>query len=174
MDWNLYPTRPMRIVEIQTWEELKSSLNPYIPTKGKDYPMWNLNTNGRSFSIVSVKITIYNRVQEGSTNVGTEMYQHLWKSTIKKNANSLFGPFSMNVSTRLKNLQRRLLMWNLNPSWCVLCKSDEEDKNHLFNTCSYTKGIWDKVGVLLNRFVNFYNIVSLSKYICRTRPKTKK
>lgn len=137
MNWDLYPRRPLRSVEIQTWEEFKSSLNPYIPTQGKDYPIWNLNTN-RSFSIVSVQTVISDRVQVGSTNIDTKIYQDLWKSTVPEKCKFFVCSLLHECINTIENLQRRLSMYNLNPSWCVLCKSDKEDMNHIFNTCSYT------------------------------------
>ena len=71
-------------------------------------------------------------------------------------------------------LQKRLPKWILNPSWYVLCKASEENRNHLFYGCPYNKGIWEKVGALLHHQYNFDNTALLCKHICRNRPKSKK
>ena len=61
----------------------------------------------------------------------------------------------------------RLLMWNIisdktstgtnlrkrafpRPTWCVLCKAEEETTNHLFLTCPTTQQVWTHVLHLLN------------------------
>lgn len=112
-----------------------------FPTQGQYYLIWNLNTN-RSFYITSVKTTIFDKVQEGSNNVGTEIYQHLWESTIPKKCKV----FDL-VSTP----------WRYKHSWKYAKKTTDVEfetfmvcamqiwrrkQDHLFNTCSCTKGIW--------------------------------
>ena len=42
-------------------------------------------------------------------------------------------------------LQRMRSFQCLSPSWCVMCKQDQETISHLFFTCGYARSLWSKV-----------------------------
>ena len=75
--------------------------------------------------------------------------------------------------TTAKNLQKRLPSWSLKPSWCVMCKTADEDKNQVFISCPFANDIWKKVGALFNRSFIFEDTTYLCKYIYRSKVKAK-
>ena len=70
-------------------------------------------------------------------------------------------------------LQRRLPTWNLNPSWCILCKAAEEDRQHLFSLCPFSSKLWKNVEVVLDRPLLTLNPAVLCKETYKTKEKTK-
>ena len=83
MEQDLYPRRPLRRVEIQSWENMKSTIHPLSPTQSRVSLLWRLNTNGY-FSIASIKTAMTDRTLGEQNNMGYEIFQHLWKTTIPK------------------------------------------------------------------------------------------
>ena len=142
LDWDIRPRRAFRSFEIKQWSKLKSFLYAPNSNHGYDTPHWNL-CSGWSF-----QYCIYQK-------------SHTWslikkmKSTPIHLSSTTYGNLASpkNVSECIniaENLQKRPPHWNLNPSWCVLCKNHYQDI-HLFITCVVATNIWEKVEHLINR-----------------------
>ena len=127
---------------------MKASLPP-LPDTGLDRPMWNLNSND-IFSVASTKIarTQNNQVEYDDDGV---IYNNLWKPTIPKRWKFFLWTLLRECINTMDMLQRRLPTWNINPSWCIICKAAEEDRHHLFSLCPLSKNLWKKVEEVLDK-----------------------
>ena len=47
-------------------------------------------------------------------------------------------------------IQRKRPFASLSPSWCILCKRDGENIDHVLLQCSFVRKLWDKVFELFN------------------------
>eukprot|EP00253_Pinus_taeda_P034852 PITA_34852 len=70
----------------------------------------------------------------------------IWKLKCPAKARLFFWCILKRKVPTWETLQARLLA---GPGRCPLCKSDEESIGHLFNTCAFTRKIWEEVMLLL-------------------------
>ncbi|XP_031744692.1 uncharacterized protein LOC116405125 [Cucumis sativus] len=171
-DWDLYPRRPLRSVEEVLWEDMKVSLPP-LPDSGFDNPRWTLNNNG-SFTVASIKLARPLNNQDETNEDDGEIYNNLWKSTIPKRCKFFVWTLLHECINTMDMLQRRLPTWNLKPSWCILCKAAEEDRQHFFTHCPFSTNLLKKVEVILGKSLLFPNSTTLCKDLFKTKGKTKK
>jgi hypothetical protein len=65
--------------------------------------------------------------------------------------------WKVNAPLKVKNLtwlvlENKILTWDngvkhgwIGPSWCVLCRNNEETMHHLFISCSFVQNVWVEV-----------------------------
>lgn len=111
----------------------KSSSIPPCLIMARILPIWSLNTNG-SFMIASIKRLYITVIKPILTILTSKFIKIFGSRSSPKNANSLFGLSFMNecINTT-EHLQRRLPSWSLKPSLCLMCKTADEDRNHLLS-----------------------------------------
>ena len=68
------------------------------------------------------------------------MKQDLEIQPMAKSGNFLLA----NGSSKNSNMRKLKRKGLLGPSQCVMCKSQEESTNHIFDSCSFASDLWDK------------------------------
>lgn len=126
-------------------ENLQQSLTSSLPhpdiNKAPDKPRWILNNSG-FFSIASVKNALFEE-SIGLTGFPirnlTINYKNLWESSIQKKCKFFLLMLSHGKLNTMDAIQKRNPNTSLSLNWCITCKMDVEDINHLFIHCKKAK-----------------------------------
>ncbi|KAA0039770.1 LINE-1 retrotransposable element ORF2 protein [Cucumis melo var. makuwa] len=173
MDWDLNPRRQLREWEHPLWAELKNSLNASFCENGNDSPMWTLNSNGL-YTVASVKKTLQQPEQNLLDFQSQNTFKNLWKTSIPKKCIFFIWTLLYDSVNTAEQLMKRLPNLCSRPSWCVMCKRNDEDRIHLFILCPIAKSIWRSISSHLSSNVNCLSPKELCITMCSWKQKTKK
>lgn len=67
---------------------------------------------------------------------------HLWKNNLPKKCKFFIWSILHKGLNTHDKMQKRYPSLNINPSWCILCKNNEETGEHLFITCHCSQFLW--------------------------------
>lgn len=151
-----FQCRLLREREICDWFEVSHGWNPPINNERTDSIMWSICPNG-IFSIKSLKMHLYNSSAiDNTVNVGA-----LWTSTLPKKCKVFIGTIMHRCLNTADKIQARHPFMSLCLNWCVLCRQNIEDLEHLFFHYPYAVSIWhylQRGGLNLSTFVSFFHI----------------
>ncbi|TYK10356.1 LINE-1 retrotransposable element ORF2 protein [Cucumis melo var. makuwa] len=173
MDWDLKPRRQLRDWEHPLWAELKNSLNASFCENGRDSPTWILNSDG-FYSVASVKKALLQPDQGILALQNQNTFKNLWKSSIPKKCKFFIWTLLYDSVNTADQLTKRMPNLCSRPSWCVMCKRNEEDRIHLFILCPIAKSIWNLISSHLKSNVNCLSPKDLCITMCSWKQKTKK
>ena len=140
---DLHSRRPVQSSEVTIWNGVKSTLPTPSFADDNDLPIWKLNTQG-TFNTTSLKSAIHTSDSNGPILFYPDTFRNLWKSSITKKCKFFIWSLIHDWINTADNLQKRLPSMQLRPNWCVMCRKNEENKDHLFLHCSYAATIWKK------------------------------
>lgn len=155
------PRRPFNDRELQLWRSLKGSLPRIASDKGHSKPCWKLKGNG-SFSIGSVKRAIIEDSTNTNASAPSQALKNLWKSYVPQKCKFFTWMVIHQRLNTMDIIRRRNPNICLNPSWCIFCKSSDEDLNHLFIHFSKAQSLWNK----LHLEIGLNMIISSAKDLC--------
>jgi hypothetical protein len=79
---------------------------------------------------------------------GDNIWSKIWRKELWPKVSTFLWLIIHNRILTWDNLRKRGFT---GPSMCVLCQSQEETKEHLFNGCSYSQIIWDQGAQIMRR-----------------------
>ncbi|CAJ2654228.1 unnamed protein product [Trifolium pratense] len=93
---------------------------------------------------VTLMATLLQQVQLQDALV-LEAIQRLWKSDVPSKVNVFGWRLLLNRLPTRTALHHRGILTNHHELSCVFCFQQAEDENHLFFSCPFSKGVWNKV-----------------------------
>ena len=109
--------------------------------KGLSKPLSFLKED-KQFSLALVKESIHLATQSLIESFEEIHYDNLWKFYIPKKCKFFIWSLMHSSINTMKVIQKKIPNLCLNPNWCVLCKSKNDNKDHLMIHCSYAKFLW--------------------------------
>ena len=106
----------------------------------EDLRIWNPDSSG-SFSCKSASAAI----QHDTALQDFPFYKFIWKSNIPARIKFFAWSLSLERINTYDVLQRKRPFLCLSPSWCVMCKHEQESILHLFIQCNFARSLWIKV-----------------------------
>ena len=139
--WNFYFRRNVRDSELEELVELLDCLNNLQLNHGlMDKRLW-LPDSSHSFSSKSA----FNKLRETINMNVFSPFKMIWKSIIPHKVKVFAWLVALGRIDTCDVLQKKRPYCVLYPSWCVLCKREEETIDHLFIHCNFSSRIWWKV-----------------------------
>jgi ribonuclease HI len=115
-----------------------------IPRKeGPDILIWGHSASG-NFSIKEAYCINDNYHNQEADNI----WSKIWSKALWPKVSTFLWLIIHNKILTWDNLRKRGF---IGPSMCVLCQSQEETKEHLFNGCHYSQAIWDQGAQIMRR-----------------------
>jgi ribonuclease HI len=121
-------------VNLQGWHAQANS-RKILSQEGPDILRWGYTTAG-TFTLKEAYALHTNQPNPNREPVWTK----IWNPALWPKISTFLWLIVHNKALTWDNLRKRGF---IGPSICVLCLQQEESKEHLFNTCSYSQQIWD-------------------------------
>jgi ribonuclease HI len=122
----------------------KEAVRRKIPIKdGPDILRWGHSASG-NFSVKEA----YHLQANHHIQVKDIIWEKVWDKALWPKISTFLWLVIHNRILTWDNLRKRGFV---GPSICVLCHSQEETKEHLFNGCSYSQRIWDQGAQIMRR-----------------------
>ena len=139
--WNFFFRRNVRDCELEELMELLECLNNFrLNAALEDKRLW-LSESSHIFSCKSD----FNELRETPNTRAFFPFKLIWKSPIPHKIKVFAWLVALGRVNTCDVLQKKRPNTMLYPSWCVLCKREEETVDHLFIQCSFTSRIWWKI-----------------------------
>lgn len=122
--------------EIQSQTSISTSWQIPVSYMGNDITYWAFESNG-CFSVKSTK----NTRAEGLIYMAPLMIGYLWKTLLPKKCKFFIWSLIHKGINTTDKYQSRHPSLNLNPNWCILCRSQSESMDHLFSSSNFSKAI---------------------------------
>ena len=139
--WDLHFYRDMHVLEIQNFATMSVILDQVrLNGEMEDIRIWNQDRSG-GFSCKSAIAAL----QHDENVPDFPFYQFVWKSNIPTRIRFFAWSLSLEKINTFDILQKKRPFMSLNPSWCVMCKQNQESALHLFLQCDFATHLWAKV-----------------------------
>ena len=123
-----------------------------------DLKIWKSDRSG-GFSRKSALVAL----QSDDDLQDFQFYKFVWKSGIPTRIKFFAWSLCLEKINTYDVFQRKRSFQYLSPSWCVMCKQDQESILHLFLQCEFTRMLWLKVfsefGVVLDVPIYFLDLL---------------
>ncbi|KAM7464801.1 hypothetical protein LguiB_012363 [Lonicera macranthoides] len=171
--WNVILRRNVTESEEEEYKALLGRLHSVeVDHDKEDSSVWGGDKNGM-FSVKSF-FKILTNSDVGCIFAPKDM---TWKSGIPPKVRVLAWLAALRKVNTADLIQLRRPFMHLSPSWCVLCKRDRENIDHLLLHCSFAKEIWNKVRKEFNLIAVFpgswYELLTIRWFFIGDKKRSK-
>ncbi|CAJ2651419.1 unnamed protein product [Trifolium pratense] len=144
--WRWNWSESLSVNEAKQLTELQGLFDGFsLHDNNHDQWRWIPDSNGL-FTVKSCYTYLLNlrKVELQDAHV-LEAIQRLWKSDVPSKVNVFGWRLLLNRLPTRAALHHRGILTNHHELSCVFCFQQAEDENHLFFSCPFSKGVWNKV-----------------------------
>ncbi|KAA0056839.1 LINE-1 retrotransposable element ORF2 protein [Cucumis melo var. makuwa] len=172
-DWNMEPRRPLNEREQQTWDSIKMSLPRIHNNRGMCKPSWN-PSDSKKYTVASAKDIAFKESSIPKETNWEKELKHLWRSHIPQKCKFFIWTMVHQKLNTMDKIQKRNPSMSLNPSWCISCRSSNEDMNHLFIFCPFARNLWNMWSSETGTPMATTNVKDLCLQLCRQSDRNTK